>query len=120
MGDMLINAFIVGGVICVLAQLLMDLTGHKITPGHILVGYVVAGGILSAIGLYEPLVKLGGAGAMVPLSGFGHNLAQGAFKAVASDGLLGAFTGGVTATAGGVLAATVFGYLMAVIFNPKG
>ncbi|MGE5379837.1 MAG: stage V sporulation protein AE [Methylocystaceae bacterium] len=120
MGDMLINAFITGGVICVIAQLLMDLTSHKVTPGHILVGYVVGGAILSAIGLYKPLVDLGGAGAMVPLSGFGHSLAQGASKAVAADGLLGAFTGGVAATAGGVLAATVFGYIMAVIFNPKG
>lgn len=119
MGNMLINAFLIGGAICLIAQLLMDLTSYKVTPGHILVSYVVAGAILSASGIYEPLVKLGGAGATVPLSGFGHALAQGAIKAVASDGLLGAFTGGVTATAGGVLAATVFGYLMAVIFNPR-
>lgn len=117
---MLINSFVVGGIICVIAQLLMDLTSHKITPGHILVGYVVGGAILSALGIYESLVKLGGAGAMVPLSGFGHSLAQGAIKAVTSDGLLGAFTGGVTATAGGILAATVFGYLMAILFNPRG
>ncbi|MGE5454679.1 MAG: stage V sporulation protein AE [Methylocystaceae bacterium] len=120
MGDMLLNAFVVGGIICVLAQLLMDLTSYKITPGHILVGLVVTGAILSAIGLYSPLVKLGGAGATVPLSGFGHALAQGTLKAVAAEGFLGVFTGGVTATSGGILAATVFGYLMAVTFNPKG
>lgn len=112
-----LNAFIVGGIICVIGQLLMD--GTKLTPSHVLVIFVTSGVILTAIGVYEPLVKVGGAGATVPLPGFGYALAKGAFKGVKENGLLGAFTGGVEATSGGITAAVVFGYLMAVLFTPK-
>lgn len=112
-----IKAFIVGGLICVVGQLLMD--GTKLTPAHVLVTFVTSGVILTAIGIYEPIVKFGGAGATVPLPGFGYALANGAKDAVKESGLLGVFTGGVTATAGGVAAAIVFGYIMAVIFDPK-
>ncbi len=112
-------AFVVGGLICVIGQLLMDLTRSSITPAHILVGYVTGGVVLSAIGLYQPLVDLAGAGATIPLAGFGHNLAQGAIKAVEQKGLLGAFAGGIEATAVGVAAAVVFGYAFAVLFNPR-
>lgn len=112
-----IRAFIVGGTICVIGQLLMD--GTKLTPAHVLVLFVTSGVILTALGIYEPIVEYGGAGATTPLLGFGYSLGKGAIKATASGGLLGAFTGGVQATAGGVSAAVVFGYLMAVIFTPK-
>lgn len=115
-----LSAFLVGGTLCVIAQLIIDLTRPSITPGHILVGYVTGGVILSALGLYKPLVDLGGAGAMIPLSGFGHTLAQGVIRSVHSNGLLGAFAGGLEATAIGIVAAVVFGYVMAVLFNPKG
>ncbi|WP_423219798.1 stage V sporulation protein AE [Desulfofundulus australicus] len=117
---MFLKAFIVGGLLCVIAQLLMDLTGHKVTPAHVLVGFVTAGAILSALGLYQPLVNWAGAGATVPLSGFGHLLAQGAIGEVQEKGLLGAFSGGVAATAAGITAAVVFGYLAALAFRPKG
>ncbi|TZE82036.1 stage V sporulation protein AE [Calorimonas adulescens] len=110
-------AFIIGGIACVIAQILMDTT--KLTSGRILVIYVTAGAILSALGIYQKIVDIGGAGATIPLTGFGHSLAQGAIKAVKKDGLLGAFTGGLTATSGGIGAAIIFGYLMSVIFNPK-
>jgi stage V sporulation protein AE len=113
-------AFLIGGSLCVIGQLVMDLTKPGITPGHILVGYITIGTLLSAVGLYQPLIDLGGAGATIPLSGFGHSLAQGAITAVQEKGILGAFTGGVEATAGGITAAIVFGYLAAVLFNPKG
>lgn len=113
-------AFLIGGVLCLIGQLIMDLTKPSITPGHILVGYVTVGALLSGIGLYQPLVDLGGAGATVPLSGFGHLLAQGAIKGIGQGGVLGAFSGGVVAAAGGIAAAVVFGYITAVLFNPKG
>lgn len=112
-------AFLVGGALCLIGQLVMDLTKPGITPGHILVGYISVGAILSALGLYQPLLKIGGAGASIPLSGFGNVLAQGTLKAVEEKGLLGAFSGGVEAAAAGITAAIVFGYLAAVIFNPK-
>lgn len=115
----LIMAFFIGGAICVVGQLAMDLTKPGITPGHILVGYITVGAFLSAVGLYQPLIEIGGAGATIPLSGFGHSLAQGAIAGVQEKGILGAFSGGVSATAGGITAAIVFGYLAAVIFNPK-
>ncbi|QXM06307.1 stage V sporulation protein AE [Crassaminicella indica] len=111
------RAFIVGGIICVIGQLLMD--GTKLTPAHVLVLFVTSGVILTAIGIYEPIVKFGGAGATVPILGFGYSLAKGAMKAAKDSGVLGAFTGGVEAGAGGIAAAVVFGYLMALIFNPK-
>lgn len=118
--DSLLMAFLVGGGLCVIGQLVMDLTKPGITPGHILVGYISGGAILSAIGLYKPLVDLGGAGATIPLSGFGHLLAQGAIKGAMGKGVLGAFSGGVEASAAGIAAAVVFGYIAAVVFNPKG
>ena len=113
-------AFLVGGALCVIGQLFMDLTNPGITPGHILVGYISGGALLSGLGLYQPLVDLGGAGASLPLSGFGHLLTQGVLQAVQQKGVLGAFSGGVEATAAGIAAAIVFGYVMAVIFDPKG
>ena len=111
-----VRAFILGGALCLIGQILIDKT--KLTPARILTCYVVAGVILSALGLYEPLKAWGGAGATVPLTGFGHTLAQGVKKAVAEDGLVGAFTGGFTAAAGGICAAVFFGYLVALIFKP--
>ncbi|MGF7058604.1 stage V sporulation protein AE [Brassicibacter mesophilus] len=112
-----IRAFIVGGIICVIGQLLMD--GTKLTPAHILVLFVTSGVILTALGVYEPIVQFGGAGATVPLPGFGYSLAKGAIEAAKKDGIIGAFTGGVQATAGGVAAAAFFGYIMAILFDPK-
>jgi stage V sporulation protein AE len=111
-----LNAFLCGGVLCVIGQILIDKT--KLTPARILTGYVVAGVILSALGLYQPLVDWAGAGATVPLTGFGHTLAKGVKKAVGEQGWLGIFTGGLTAAAGGVSAAVVFALLMALIFKP--
>ncbi|SDK59622.1 stage V sporulation protein AE [Natronincola ferrireducens] len=112
-----INAFIVGGFICLLGQLLMDAT--RLTPAHVLVIFVTAGVILTALGVYEPLVRIGGAGATIPLPGFGYSLAKGAMNGVKENGLMGAFIGGVQATAGGITAAIVFGYIMSIIFDPK-
>ena len=111
------KAFLVGGVLCLIGQQLIDRT--KLTPARILVGYVVAGVVLSAIGLYAPLADFAGCGASVPLTGFGHLLAEGVRKAVAKDGLLGALTGGLTAASGGITAAIVFGYTAALISKPK-
>jgi stage V sporulation protein AE len=112
-----LKAFITGGIICVIGQILIDKT--NLTPARILVSFVTAGVILTALGIYEPIVKFGGAGATVPLPGFGYALAKGAIKGVKEYGALGAFTGGVMATAGGITAAIVFGYLAAVLFDPK-
>ena len=112
-----LKAFLVGGIICAIGQILIDKT--KLTPARILVSYVVAGVILTAVGLYEPLVKFGGAGATVPLTGFGYTLAVGVKEAIREYGLVGALTGGVTATAGGITAAIVFCWLVALIAKPK-
>ena len=112
-----IFAFLIGGGICVVGQLLMSYT--NLTPARILVLFVTAGVFLTALGLYEPLVKLAGAGATVPLTGFGYALGKGAIEAAKEQGVLGAFTGGVTATAGGIAAAVLFGALNALIFKPK-
>lgn len=112
-----IKAFLVGGVICALAQLLMDKT--KLMPGRVMVILVVTGSILGAIGIYEPFSKWAGAGATVPLLGFGNNLWKGIKEAVDKEGLLGVFTGGFTAGAGGICAALIFGYIASWIFNPK-
>jgi len=112
-------AFLVGGALCLIGQLIMDLTKANITPGHILVGYISVGGILSGLGIYQPLVDIAGAGATIPLSGFGHTLVQGTLKAVEQKGILGAFSGGVEAGAAGITAAILFGYVAAVLFNPK-
>ena len=111
-----LNAFLCGGILCAIGQILIDKT--QLTPARILTGYVVAGVLLSALGLYEPIVNWGGAGATVPLTGFGHALAKGVKKAIAKDGWPGVFTGGLTATAGGIAAAVVFGVVMAVLFKP--
>ena len=111
-----LNAFLCGDILCAIGQILIDKT--KLTPARILTGYVVAGVLLSALGLYQPLVDWGGAGATVPLTGFGHSLAKGVAKAVAEKGWLGVFTGGLTATAGGITAAVVFAVIMALIFKP--
>ena len=112
-----LKAFIIGGIICAIGQVFIDKT--KLTPARILVGFVVSGVILSALGFYEPLVEFAGAGATVPLSGFGHTLAKGVRSAVADKGFLGAFTGGLSATAGGITAAIVSGFIIAVFFKPK-
>lgn len=112
-----IKAFAVGGAICLIGQLLIDRT--KLTPARILVGFVVAGVVLSALGLYKPLAEFAGAGATVPLCGFGHLLAKGVRAAVIEDGLLGAFTGGLSAAAGGITASVVFGLLAAALFKPR-
>ncbi len=112
-----VKAFLVGGLLCLLGQILIDKT--KLTPARILVMYVVLGVFLGAVGLYKPLVEFAGAGATVPLTGFGYTLAEGVKKAVDQDGFLGIFTGGLKAAAGGITAAMVFGLLAALIFKPK-
>ena len=112
-----LRAFLVGGLLCLVGQALIDLT--KLTPARILTGYVVAGVILGAVGLYQPLADWAGAGATVPLTGFGNLLARGVKEAVAQRGVLGAFTGGFTAAAGGVCAAIFFGILVASLFKSK-
>lgn len=111
-----LGAFLCGGLLCAIGQILIDKT--KLTPARILTGYVVAGVLLTALGLYEPIVKWGGAGATVPLTGFGYCLANGVKKAVMEDGIMGAFTGGLTATAGGIAAAVVFALLITLLFRP--
>ena len=111
-----LKAFLCGGMLCAVGQILIDKT--KLTPARILTGYVVAGVILSAAGVYGPLAEWGGAGATVPLTGFGHSLAKGVQKAVGEKGWLGILTGGLTATAGGITAAVVFAVLMALLFRP--
>lgn len=111
-----LKAFAVGGMLCVLGQLLIDYT--RLTPARILTGYVVAGVLLGALGLYQPLADFAGAGATVPLTGFGNLLAKGVRKAVAEQGLLGAFTGGFTSAAGGICAAVFFSVLIALLFKP--
>ena len=113
----LINAFWVGGLICVVGQLLLSLT--RLTPARILVLFVVSGVVLSALGLYGPLKDFAGAGASIPLTGFGHTLAQGVFEAIDRFGAIGILTGAVTAAAAGICAAVVFGFLIALIFDPK-
>lgn len=108
-------AFVIGGGFCVIGQLLIDLT--KLTPARILVCFVVAGVILGGLGWYEPIIAFAGAGATVPLLGFGYLLSKGVYTAVAEDGIIGAFTGGFTACAAGVAAAVIFGLLVALIFK---
>ena len=110
-------AFLVGGVLCAIGQVLSEYT--KLTPARILVTYVVSGVVLGALGVYKPLVDFAGAGATVPLTGFGYLLSKGVKEAVAEKGLLGALTGGFTAASAGIAAAVVFGFLIALIFKPK-
>ncbi len=113
----ILKAFLVGGLICAVGQLLIDYT--KLTPARILTGFVVAGVFLSAIGLYKPLSDFAGAGASVPLTGFGHLLAEGVRKAVDKDGFVGIFTGGMTASAGGITAALLAGLAASLVFKQK-
>lgn len=112
-----IKAFVVGGIFCAIGQILIDKT--KLTPARILVSYVTAGVALQLFGWYQKLVDFAGAGATVPLTGFGYNLCKGVKKAISEDGFIGIFTGGCTAGAAGITAALVFGILAAIIFKPK-
>lgn len=110
-------AYIVGGLICVIGQIMIDKT--KLTPARVLVIYVTSGVILGALGLYKPLVDIAGCGATVPLTGFGYNLAKGSLQAVKEQGLLGAFVGGVKSSAGGIAAAVFFGYIASLLAKPR-
>ena len=112
-----IKAFLVGGILCVIGQILIDKT--KLTPARILVSYVVIGVVLGALGVYKPLVEFAGAGASVPLTGFGYALSKGVKEAVQQEGFLGIFTGGLKACAGGITIAIFFGLLTSLIFKPK-
>lgn len=114
---MIIKSFLVGGTLCLIAQILIDKT--KITPAKILVSYVVCGVIISGLGLYQPLVDFAGAGATVPLTGFGHSLASGVKNALSSQGAIGIVTGGITATAGGITVAIISALLIASIFRSR-
>ena len=111
------KAFLIGGLICMVGQILIDKT--KLTPARILVGYVIAGVLLGAIGIYKPVAEFAGAGASVPLTGFGFSLAKGVKEAVQEDGFLGILTGGLKATAGGITVAILAGLLMSFVFKPK-
>ncbi len=112
-----LKAFLVGGCLCFIGQILIDKT--TLTPARILVSYVVVGVVLGALGLYQPIIDFAGAGASVPLTGFGATLAKGVKEAVDKDGFLGILTGGLTASAGGICAAIVFGLLASLLFKPK-
>lgn len=112
-----LNAFWVGGLFCAIAQILIDKT--KLTPARILVSFVIAGAVLGALGLYEKIVDFAGAGATVPIIGFGNTLVQGVIKGIKTQGFWGIFTGGATAAAGGITASIFFGFLISLIFNPK-
>lgn len=113
-----LSAFLVGGLICVIGQLLMDLTDY--TPAHILCSFVVLGAVLSGFGLYEPLIKFAGAGATVPITSFGNALVKGVLDEVKKDGMMGVLSGIFDVTSAGISAAIVFGFLTALIFKPKG
>lgn len=111
-------AFVIGGLLCVLAQLVVDLT--SLTPAHVMVLFVMLGAVAAGLGLYDPLVRLAGAGASVPLPGFGNVLVRGILKDIARRGPVGLLSGGLTASAMGITAAVLFGYFMAVLFSAKG
>ncbi|MEG0180724.1 MAG: stage V sporulation protein AE [Paraclostridium sp.] len=112
-----VKVFLVGGTICLIAQIMMDF--FKMQTPYIMVTYVTSGVILSFLGIYEHIVDFGASGATTPIIGFGYSLYNGVIKAIEQDGFIGIFTGGITATAGGITAAIFFGYIMAVVFNPK-
>jgi stage V sporulation protein AE len=112
-----IKVFLVGGAICLIAQIMMDY--FKLQTPYVMVAYVTSGVVLSFLGIYERIVDFGAAGATVPIIGFGYSLYNGVIKAIEQDGFIGIFTGGITATAGGITAAIFFGYIMAVVFTPK-
>ena len=118
MSDKLIWAFLVGGTLCAIAQILIDRT--SITPAKIMVIYVISGAALTFLGIYEPIVKFAGAGATVPIIGFGYSVAKGTIKAVTEKGLEGILTGGLTQTSAGICAAVLFAYIAALIRSPKG
>ena len=111
-----LKAFVIGGALCVIGQILIDKT--KLTPARILVGYVVAGVLLGAIGVYKPLIDFAGAGASVPLTGFGNTLAQGVREAIDQNGFIGVLTGGLKASAGGITAAITAGFIVSLFFKP--
>ncbi len=111
-------AFLVGGLICVAGQLLFDLT--PLTPGHVLSGFTVAGGVLGGLGIYDKLIDFAGAGALLPISSFGNSLAKGAMSEAARSGIMGVLTGMFELTSTGITAAILFGFFMALVFNPKG
>ena len=115
--SMLIKAFIIGGILCTIAQIFIDKT--KITPARILVAYVTIGAILGGLGIYDNLIKFAGCGATVPLTGFGNLLSKGAISKVQTDGFIGAFTGGISNAAGGIAAAIFFGYIASLVAKPK-
>lgn len=112
-----LKAFLIGGCFCLIGQILIDKT--RLTPARILVGYVVCGVILSAVGIYESIIEFAGAGATVPLTGFGHTLANGAKEAIDQNGFLGILSGGLRASAGGITAAILFGLVMSIVFKAK-
>ena len=112
-----VKAFLVGGFLCMAGQILIDKT--KLTPARILVSYVIIGVLLGAVGIYEPLVNFAGAGATVPLTGFGYSIAKGVKEAIIEDGFLGIFTGGLKATAGGITAAIIAGLVASILFKAK-
>ena len=112
-----LTAFITGGIICAIGQALIDRT--KLTPARILVLFVTSGVVLTLLGIYQKIVEFGGAGATIPLTGFGYSLARGAFREVEQHGLMGALTGGIKATAAGITSAIFFGYLASVVFTPR-
>lgn len=112
-----LKAFAIGGLLCFIGQILIDKT--KLSPARILVGYVVVGVLLGAIGIYEPIAEFAGAGATVPLTGFGYSLAKGVKEAIREDGFLGILTGGLKVTAGGITAAILGGLIMSFLFKPK-
>ncbi len=112
-----VKAFLIGGIFCLIGQILIDKT--KLTPARILVGYIVAGVVLSAVGLYQPITDFAGAGATVPLTGFGHLLAKGVKEAVTEKGFIGILTGGLNTTAGGISAAVIAGLIVSLIFKAK-
>lgn len=112
-----LNAFLIGGLLCAIAQILIDKT--KLTPARILVTFVVAGVILGSFGFYDKLIDIGGAGASVPITGFGNTLIKGVYKGIKEQGFLGIFTGGTAAAAGGIAASVFFGFMAAIVFNPK-
>lgn len=111
------NAFWVGGLICAVGQILIDKT--SLTPARILVAYVCIGAVLTAFGIYQPIVEYAGAGATVPISGFGYSLAKGVMEAVKKDGFIGIFTGGIAATSAGIAAAMTFGLIFSILGKPK-
>lgn len=113
-----LTAFLIGGLICAVAQLLFDLT--TLTPAHVLTLFVVIGGILSGLGLYEPLVKFAGAGATVPITSFGHQLVQGALRELETHGMIGVLAGIFDLSSAGITAAIIFGFIVSLVFNPKG